>query len=189
MREIFILPRLILSMQKLWVISAVLLTALLCFGCIGPPAIDSNSPVKISPGNGFVPSEGSIILKVPIIQADSSGLNKTIIDYNNVAVNVGNEVTLNPKYLPNGDCASIIVFRLDGIDNNSISISVVATQSMDGSMFYQMDSAPQIISDGNCIYVDPMCTDVSVQYCFELKRDQNKILDLYYSTSMYGMPV
>lgn len=135
-------------------------------------------------------SADSIILKIPVTQIDNPSdlsADHTILGYNDKAVALGEEFAIDPSNIDFGECAPEIVFRLDGVQENSIALSISEMQFMNGETHSQGNYEEFNISDGNCIGVSPMCTDVAIYYCFELKKDVQGNIEAYYSVDLRGI--
>jgi hypothetical protein len=132
----------------------------------------------------------SIILKIPITNLDNPSdpfSDHTITGYTDQIVKLNDEFSIDTSNINSGECAPKIKFRLDYFDENSSALSITAEQMMDGQIILPSNPRKIIINDGTCISVSPMCTDVSVEYCFELKKNQKGIIELYYRVELEGL--
>ncbi|MDD5148623.1 MAG: hypothetical protein PHH08_04135 [Candidatus ainarchaeum sp.] len=167
-------------MKKKFLLIGLILLGVLFSGCPNPH----------DNGTGNAIGKGSIVLKVPVTMLeDPSDIfsNRTITGYTDQNIKAGMEFLIDPSNINNGLCAPKIKFRLDNADENSIVLSITEQQVMSGEMIPQTWMYRQTIIDGNCIFVNPMCTDTSVEYCFELKKNPAGTIELYYSAEQRGV--
>lgn len=160
-------------------LAGIILIAVLFSGCIFP----DNST------NGTSTAD-SIILKVPITKLENPAdqfSDRIITGYNDQVIKLNEEFAIDPSNIDSGECAPKIRFRLDYFDENSSALSITAEQMMNGEIIPQTNPRKIIINDGTCSPVSPMCTDVSVEYCFELKKNQNGIIEVYYTVKLRGI--